>query len=74
MRAPAVRIPIIDPTARPKSTRPICAVEASMRSRMTGVCVTHVAMLSPHRRKIVAMAVRRRRTIAVSVDKRGLQG
>lgn len=29
---------------------------------MTGVCVTHVAMLSPHRRKAVAMVVRTRRS------------
>ncbi len=44
---PEERIPSIDPIERPKSTSPICAVEASSRSRTAGVRVTHADMLRP---------------------------
>lgn len=44
---PEERIPSIDPIERPKSTSPICAVEASSRSRTAGVRAAQADMLRP---------------------------
>lgn len=59
-RRPEQRMPVIEPTDRPNSTSPICAVDTPSRSRMSGVRVTHEDMAMPLRKKKRYSARRRR--------------
>jgi hypothetical protein len=65
-RGPELRIPAIDPTERPSSTSPTSAVEASRRSRIAGVLVTHEEILSPGTKNRAKSARRRRRASSIT--------
>jgi len=58
---PEHRIPIMDPSDSPNRITPISAVDASSRSRMSGVRATHDASETPGMRKNRNSALRRRR-------------
>ena len=71
---PATEIPTMEPTESPAMMSPICAVLASIASRMAGVRETHVAMQRPVMKKAANRAARLRWAVTVGLTAGSGQG